>query len=422
MNRKTAVAAVLAVFLAVLSVPAYAINWKPDFQSALNASRASGKPVMVDCYTDWCGWCKKLDEDTYSNARVAALSEKFVCVKVNAEKEAKIAAAYRVTGYPTVLFVDGKGAVLQKVPGYLPADRFLTVMNNVLLTMPQPGKQDSDKGGGFVVLEDRPKGKDGKPLPAKAVGQEFVYNGYVESRGDKLLVQINYKGGTYFVTTGEKFAGYTVVSAGKDKVVLSGDKGDAVTLEFKKPLKPGDPLCGIAQIFEENQQGNVPGVPQAGASVPEVLAGQARETALIIPAAIFAALVLVFYVYFALCLQVIAGKTGAGNAWMAWLPVLNIFLMLNISGIRYRTFLLPIAVFIILAILPAAVPMNPLAGLILVIAMMLNSIYFIFLMVYVWYRISTARGKSTGLSVALCIMMFVSPLNLIALGYLAFSK
>ena len=422
MNRKTAVAAVLAVCLFALSAAAYAISWKSDFQSALKAARESGKPVMVDFYTDWCGWCKKLDTDTYSNARVSSLSDKFVCVKVDAEKNARLAAAYKVTGYPTVLFIDGNGAVLQKVPGYLPADRFAAVMNNVLLTMPRAEKQTGEKGGGFVVLEDRPKGKDGKPLPAKAVGQEFVYNGFVESRGDKLLVQINYKGSTYFVTRGEKFAEYTVVSADKDKVVLSGDKGDTFALEFKKPFKLDEPLHGIARIFEDGQPDKAAAIPLAEPSAPEVFAGQARTTALAIPAAVFSALVLVFYAYFAICLQVIAAKTGTGNAWMAWLPVFNIFLMLNISKIRYRMFLLPIAVFVLLAVSAAAVPINALAGLIIVLAMMLNSIYFIFLMAYVWYRISTARGKSTGLSAVFCIMMFVSPLNLIALGYLAFSK
>jgi|GEM_PF-1495939 thioredoxin-related protein len=422
MNRNTAVAAVLAVCLLALSAAAHAIIWKSDFQSALKSARESGRPVMVDFYTDWCGWCKKLDADTYSNARVSSLSEKFVCVKVDAEKEARLAAAYKVTGYPTVLFIDGNGAVLQKVPGYLPADRFAAVMNNVLLTMPQPGKQTGEKGGGFVVLEDRPKGKDGKPLPAKTVGQEFVYNGYVESRGDKLLVQINYKGNTYFVTKGEKFAEYTVVSADKDKVVLSGGKGDTFALEFKKPFKLGEPLHGITQIFGDDQPGKTAAAPQAEPSAPEVFAGQARTTALAIPASVFSALVLVFYVYFAICLQVIAAKTGTANAWMAWLPVFNIFLMLNISKIKYRMFLLPVAVFALLVIPPAVTPINALAGLILVLAMMLNSIYFIFLMAYVWYRISVARGKSTGLSAALCIMMFVSPLNLIALGYMAFSK
>jgi hypothetical protein len=96
--------------------------------------------------------------------------------------------------------------------------------------------------------------------------------------------------------------------------------------------------------------------------------------------------------------------------------------MLNIGRVRYRTFVLPILLFIVLTAMPLFGPLSPLVGMIIMLLIMLNAIYFIFLTVYVWYRIAAARGKSTGLSVALSILMFISPLNLVAIGYLAFSK
>ena len=39
--------------------------WTTDWDKAMAAARAQKKPVVVDFYTDWCGWCKKLDKETY---------------------------------------------------------------------------------------------------------------------------------------------------------------------------------------------------------------------------------------------------------------------------------------------------------------------------------------------------------------------
>ena len=99
------------------------------FDEALARARTEKKILLVDVYTDWCGWCKKLDREVFGDARVAEASRGLVAVRINAEKEGeKVAQRYDVQGYPTVLFVDGSGSVVKRIDGYVDADEMLQTL------------------------------------------------------------------------------------------------------------------------------------------------------------------------------------------------------------------------------------------------------------------------------------------------------
>jgi thiol:disulfide interchange protein len=98
------------------------IAWHRDLRRALEVARAEGKLVVVDVYTDWCGWCKKMDRTIYTDPAIVALSRQQVFVKVNAEDGGngqRFAEQMRVTGYPTTLVLDGQGKVLNVARGYI---------------------------------------------------------------------------------------------------------------------------------------------------------------------------------------------------------------------------------------------------------------------------------------------------------------
>ncbi|HXG63806.1 MAG TPA: thioredoxin fold domain-containing protein [Blastocatellia bacterium] len=107
------------------------LAWERDLSSALTRAKVENRLVIVDVYTDWCGWCKRMDKTTYADARVAALSREEVFVKLDAEdggEGQQFARRMQVRGYPTTIILDGEGRALVKTAGYLSAADFLAFM------------------------------------------------------------------------------------------------------------------------------------------------------------------------------------------------------------------------------------------------------------------------------------------------------
>lgn len=115
-----------------------------SFEQGLTEAKKANKKVLVDVYTDWCGWCKKMDSETYSDAGIADyLQKNYVLVKLNAESrrtqayngkqysEQELAGGFGVTGYPTTLFLKPTGEAITVLPGYADASQFKTVLSYI---------------------------------------------------------------------------------------------------------------------------------------------------------------------------------------------------------------------------------------------------------------------------------------------------
>jgi thioredoxin-related protein len=80
---------ILVILIIVFSLSAWGqkarVKWY-SIQEAEKMIQTAPRPMIVDTYTDWCGWCKKLDADTFSDTVIAEiLNTKFYPVKFNAE-------------------------------------------------------------------------------------------------------------------------------------------------------------------------------------------------------------------------------------------------------------------------------------------------------------------------------------------------
>lgn len=116
-----------------LSLPdkAKSITWRA-YDEGISQGKKEGKKVFLTFYANWCGYCKKMDQTTFSDQSVIDyLTNNYITVKINTEKEQKLAATYRVQGLPTHMFLDSSGEVISGLPGYVPPDQFLPILKYI---------------------------------------------------------------------------------------------------------------------------------------------------------------------------------------------------------------------------------------------------------------------------------------------------
>jgi thioredoxin-related protein len=131
------------------------IKWM-TLNEALAAQKKAPKPIFMDVYTDWCGPCKMLDKNTFSNAEVAAfISKNYYAVKFNGEGNSEVTfkgKSYKnpgfdanrkgrnavheftlflkVQGYPSMYVMDAKGNIAKTIVGYYQPEQLLSELKN----------------------------------------------------------------------------------------------------------------------------------------------------------------------------------------------------------------------------------------------------------------------------------------------------
>jgi thiol:disulfide interchange protein len=127
---------IMLVLFASSSVMIAEVHFKDlAFADALKQAKKEKKIIMVDYYTTWCGWCKRLDRDTYSSDELGKYADdNIISLKLNAEagEGAGLAKQSGISGYPTIIFYNADGKEIYRVVGYKPAPAFLQEMMNAV--------------------------------------------------------------------------------------------------------------------------------------------------------------------------------------------------------------------------------------------------------------------------------------------------
>ena len=120
------------------------INWI-SIQEAEKRSKKQPRKIVIDVYTDWCGWCKKMDKTTFADEKIAKYVNKhYYAVKLDAETKEEIVLngkTYKFNpkwgvneiaaellqgklGYPSTVYLDEKFNMLAPVMGFYDTKKF----------------------------------------------------------------------------------------------------------------------------------------------------------------------------------------------------------------------------------------------------------------------------------------------------------
>jgi thioredoxin-related protein len=117
---------------------------------AFELQKKEPKKILMDVYTDWCGWCKRMDASTFTNPKVVDyLNKYYYCVKFNAEGKENVtfnemnfindgqygkshsfavAVLQGKMSYPSIAYFDEKAQLITAVAGYLTPEQILPIL------------------------------------------------------------------------------------------------------------------------------------------------------------------------------------------------------------------------------------------------------------------------------------------------------
>lgn len=130
------------------------IKWL-TFEEAIAKNKENPKPIFIDLYTDWCGWCKKMDASTFQDEEVVAyMSDNFYTVKFDAEQKEDVEykgntfkfvdqgrrgyhelAAGLLQGqmsYPSFVVLSQEEKIMQTIKGYRTSEQFLPILKALI--------------------------------------------------------------------------------------------------------------------------------------------------------------------------------------------------------------------------------------------------------------------------------------------------
>ena len=140
MKRFTIVMLIVAGFAFISSSQGIQFHQDISLEEAITKAKQEGKLIFIDAYATWCGPCKYLSKNIFTQKSVGDYYNKnFINVKIDMEKTPvgpQVDAKYNVTAYPTLLFIDANGKLVSKEVGAGDANYILGI-----------GKKAVSKGG-----------------------------------------------------------------------------------------------------------------------------------------------------------------------------------------------------------------------------------------------------------------------------------
>jgi uncharacterized protein len=144
------------------------LAWAELTPETLARAKAERKFVVLDGAAEWCHWCHVMEAETYHDPRVQALlGASFIAIKVDVDSRPDIEERYGDWGWPATVIFSPDGAELGKYRGFIDADRFLEILNDVVA---QGDRGGPETGQTKLAATPLPQGAGAGPISEEQLG------------------------------------------------------------------------------------------------------------------------------------------------------------------------------------------------------------------------------------------------------------
>jgi len=107
------------------------VNFITSLESGYKKAKLEDTHVFIYFRSEFCGWCRKFDEEVLTDETVVSLiDDSYVPISIDIYRQKEVARDFNVRGTPTFVFLDEELSEIRRIPGYVDAETFVTILNN----------------------------------------------------------------------------------------------------------------------------------------------------------------------------------------------------------------------------------------------------------------------------------------------------
>jgi len=111
--------------------PATGVVWSQSYDVGMKVAKMEQSPILLFFSASWCPWCRKLEQGVLTQPQVASELRKFICVKLDVDKNRDVALAYGIASLPKVIVVNTYGEIIGDWLGYRDTKEFLQLIADI---------------------------------------------------------------------------------------------------------------------------------------------------------------------------------------------------------------------------------------------------------------------------------------------------
>ena len=115
------------------TITLHKLTFGTDLGEAFEFATAQDKPVFVYFRSEYCGWCRKFEQETFTNnTAVSKLNENFVLVSLDVNNQKEKTRGFRLVGTPASVFLYPNSTEISRIPGYTDTESFIVRINQII--------------------------------------------------------------------------------------------------------------------------------------------------------------------------------------------------------------------------------------------------------------------------------------------------